>query len=160
MNLVFRPALPDDLETLLSLMGELYAHEELPFDAAITHPILQQLFGNEGYGQRYLIEVDPEVAGYLLITFGFSRKFRGRDAMLDELYLREPYRGQGLGPPALQFAEQLCREQGLCVLLLEVERKNARALGVYRQAGYVERDRHLMAKWLQPTQQPYSERAN
>jgi len=129
-------------------MGELYAHEELPFDAVVTRPIVQQLFSNEFYGQLYLIVVGTEVAGYVLITFGFSLEFRGRDALLDELYLREPYRGQGLGPQTLQFVEQLCRAQGIGVLQLEVERKNARALGIYRQAGYVERDRHLMAKWL------------
>lgn len=159
MNPIFQLATPDDLEILLILMGELYAHEKLPFDAAVTRPIVQQLFGNEFAGQIYLIVVEAEIAGYVLITFGFSLEFRGRDAMLDELYLREPYRGRGLGPQTLQFVEQLCREQGICALLLEVERNNARALGIYRQAGYVERDRHLMAKWLQSPEQQTAERA-
>ena len=91
-------------------------------------------------GSVYLIRSGEDVAGYVVLTFGFSLEFYGRDALVDELYLREEFRGKGLGRTALQFVEGVCREEGIKALHLEVDRVNTRAQGVYRAAGYRDHD--------------------
>ena len=51
---------------------------------------------NEAYGRVFLIELGEELAGYCVLTLGYSLEFRGVDAIVDELYLRAAYRGRGL----------------------------------------------------------------
>ena len=91
---------------------------------------------------------DGGVAGYLAVTLGFSFEYRGRDAFIDELYVSEIYRGQGLGREALDVAEAYCFEKGVNVLHLEVEPHRETAHELYRRVGFEDHDRILMSKWL------------
>jgi GNAT superfamily N-acetyltransferase len=70
----------------------------------------------------------------------------GRDAFVDEIYLRESHRRQGIGTQAFAFLEQACRELGVRALRLEVEHRNAAAREFYRTAGFYDQQRHLMTR--------------
>ncbi len=145
---VFTLASTVDIATLIELMSEFYAYEGLNFDQQAAYSTLNLLFEHPAYGCIYLIWINQDIVGYLVLTFGFSLEYCGRDAFVDELYLRENYRRQGIGTQALQFAEQVCRAQGIRALHLEVERKNTTAQTVYRKAGFVDHDRYLLTKNL------------
>ena len=41
--------------------------------------------------------------GYLVLTLGYSLEYGGRDAFIDEVYIRSSYRGRGIGTAALTF---------------------------------------------------------
>lgn len=63
--------------------------------------------------------------------------------ILDEAHLliisvRPAWQGMGLGRQILQSLIERAREQGLGQMFLEVRSSNARALALYRQAGFVE----------------------
>jgi len=96
------------------------------------------------------IKFDAELAGYLVLTFGYSLEFHGRDALVDELYVREAYRGRGAGTLSLAFVEEICRTEGIRALHLEVDRGNERARRLYHRAGYEDHDRYLLTRWLEP----------
>ncbi|MBD2204832.1 GNAT family N-acetyltransferase [Calothrix sp. FACHB-1219] len=148
METVFTLASISSIETLLKLMNEFYAHEHLSFDEQAARSALKLILNNNSYGQIYLIHQDKQIIGYLVVTFGFSIEYGGRDAFIDEFYIQQKYRGQGIGKQGLQLAEQICREQGVQALHLEVESKNIHAQTVYKKAGFVESDRYLLSKWL------------
>ncbi|MEO1146880.1 MAG: GNAT family N-acetyltransferase [Cyanobacteria bacterium J06638_22] len=148
MEPVFELASVSAIETLMQLMGEFYAYEALPFDEQAARSALQLILGNDAYGCVYVIRIDEAIAGYLAITFGFSLEYGGRDAFLDEIYLRAAYRRRGIGSRSLQFAEAVCREQGVKALHLEAERQNTSAQAFYRKAEFVDHDRILFTKWL------------
>jgi GNAT superfamily N-acetyltransferase len=82
------------------------------------------------------------------VTFGFSLEFRGRNAFVDELFVREEHRGRGLGAAALAVAEEFCRGLGIAALRLEVERENPRAQELYEREGFRVHPRHILTKWL------------
>jgi GNAT superfamily N-acetyltransferase len=147
-ELSFKSADSSDVETLLSMMQEFYAHEELRFDGAAARRALEGILGNAAFGRVFLIHVGDEVAGYTVLTFGYSLEFHGRDAFVDELFLLQKVRGQGIGGRALEFLAQVCRENGVAALHLEVERKNTAAQATYRKFGFADHDRYLMTKWL------------
>ncbi|WP_339380679.1 MULTISPECIES: GNAT family N-acetyltransferase [Cyanophyceae] len=86
--------------------------------------------------------------GYIVLTFGYSLEFRGRDAFIDELYIRESYRGQGVGMSVIQFIESVCPSPEIQALYLEVERKKTAAQNLYQKVGSKDRDRYLMTKWI------------
>jgi ribosomal protein S18 acetylase RimI-like enzyme len=148
MKPVFTLAGASDTDELVELMREFYAFEYLAFDERAARGALRQLVGDGRFGVIHLIRVGAETAGYLVVTFGFSLEFHGRDAFVDELYLRENFRGRGIGRASIEFAAELCRGEGIAALHLEVERANARAQALYRRAGFRDHDRYLLTKWL------------
>lgn len=144
----FRVADPSDADTLVEMMRDFNAHERIAFEEAAVRAVLAQLFANDTYGLACLLLLDDEVAGYVVLTFGFSIEFRGRDAFIDELFVKDEFRGRGVGAAATHFAEGLCRERGIRALHLEVDRGNTRAQSVYSRAGFADRGNHLLNKWL------------
>jgi ribosomal protein S18 acetylase RimI-like enzyme len=144
----FRPANHADADALVEMMRDFNEHERIAFDEAEVRAVLAQLFTNDSYGLIYLIRLGGEVAGYVVITFGFSIEFRGRDALIDELFVKDEFRGRGLASAALRHAEGVCRERGVRALHLEVDRGNARAQSVYQRAGFEDRGNYLLNKWL------------
>ena len=148
MEPTFRVADSSDADTLVEMMRDFNAHERIAFDEPEVRAALAQLFANASYGLAGLILLGGEVAGYVVITFGFSVEFRGRDALIDELFVKDEFRGRGLGSAALRFAEGVCRERGIRALHLEVDRGNTRAQSVYSRAGFADRGNHLLNKWL------------
>src|SRR5262245_26302454 len=145
---VFEPATSNEIEMLVAMMRELYAYDGLAFDEAIARRALMGLIDNETSGRVFLIRLANDVAGYAVLTFGYSLEFHGRDAFVDELYLRDEYRGRGIGKHALQFLTDVCADEGVSALHLEVERENRSAQAVYRKFGFEDHDRYLMTKWL------------
>jgi ribosomal protein S18 acetylase RimI-like enzyme len=144
----FRLATVDDEDLLIELMEEFYRVEHLPFEETIARRALKQILDNTLFGLIHLIGAEDAVAGYIVLTFGFSLEFHGRDALVDELYLREEFRRRGLGRAALEFIEGVCRNEGIEAIHLEVDRINVRAQEIYRRAGYRDHDRYLLTKWL------------
>ncbi len=149
MSVTFKPASPADTELLLALMRDFYDLEHIEFVEADARRALSQILSDESLGRVWLIESGSEPAGYSVLTLGFSLEFKGRDAFLDELYLRAEFRGRGFGKRALEVAEAACRELGVRALHLEVERANVAAHELYRRSGFKEHDRHLMTKWVE-----------
>jgi len=147
----FKLATSDDVDTLVVMMRDLYAHDGLaPLDEGGARRALLGIIGDNTLGRVFLILLANEVAGYAVLTFGYSLEFHGRDAFVDEIYLRAEYRGLGIGKRALQFLTEVCAAEGVKALHLEVERENTSAQAVYRKFGFEDHDRYLMTKWLRP----------
>ena len=94
----------------------------------------------------FLDEETP--VGYIVLTFGYSFEYHGRDSFIDELYIEPQYRRQGIGKRAMQFVEERARELGVNAIHLEVDQGNDPAAELYRRAGYDDHSRFLMTKWL------------
>lgn len=146
----FALAGPGDEEIVLELMREFYTIEHLDYRQEVARAALRELWGDTARGRVYLPSVEGSLAGYLVLTYGFSLEFHGRDALVDELYLREAYRGRGLGTACLRWVEEVCREEGIHAVHLEVDRINTGAKRLYHREGYADHDRHLLTKWLSP----------
>ena len=146
---LFRPAVDGDIDGLLELMRAFYEEDgSTPFVADAATSGLRALLRDPGHGRVWLIEHEGESAGYLVVTWGFSLEFHGRDAFIDELYVVPAHRGAGLGRQAVELAETACRSYGAGALHLEVETGNERAHALYRRSGFVDRGMRLMTKRL------------
>jgi len=62
--------------------------------------------------------------GYVVLSFDFSLEYGGKNAWIDELFVRPEFRGHGIGSRTLDFAAQTARELAAKVLHLEVNRDN------------------------------------
>jgi ribosomal protein S18 acetylase RimI-like enzyme len=146
--MAFRPAVPEDIDALLPLMEAFYREDHHPWQEGAARETLRRLLADAAFGRAYLIEEGGTVLGYLVVCFGFSLEFHGKDAFVDELYVLPEARGRGLGTEALRVAEACCREAGVQALHLEVGHGNDTARRLYRSWGFGDRPHALMSKRL------------
>ncbi len=142
----FIPATDGHRDEVIGLMRKFYAAEQIAFELQTAEMVFGELTHTDGHGRIYLITTPEKTAGYLIVTFCYSAEFRGRFLLLDELYLREEFRGKGFGRRALDFAAGVGRACGLQIMRLEVSRKNQKALALYLNAGFKSSDRDFLSK--------------
>lgn len=152
MKIDFRAATNLDQEMLLILRQEFTAEEPFPnpLDAEINQQVLLTLLENQQFGRIWLIECDGETAGYLVLTFGFSLEYSGRNALVDELFVGKQFRGFGAGKQAINFVTDFCRAENIKVIHLEVEQSNQRAQNLYCKSGFVRYERFFLTRWIEP----------
>jgi len=68
-----------------------------------------------------------------MIAKSFSTEFGKPCIWIEDLYLKEEYRGVGIGSSFFQYLE---KEYPNTIMRLEVEEDNTRAVAVYRKNGY------------------------
>jgi hypothetical protein len=61
-------------------MREFYQEGRMPFDERAGRAALRGVLADPAHGRALLIEVAGAVAGYLVVCFGWSLEFHGRDA--------------------------------------------------------------------------------
>ena len=148
----FRVAQTADLDTVLAFMRDLVHEDPLSdqraFDSVRARSALADLVDDPSQGTVWLICDGNAAVGYLALTYGYSLEFHGRDAFIDELYVRPTHRGRGWGTRAMGHAETIARSANVRALHLEVGRGNTGAQALYRKIGYVDHDRYLMTKWI------------
>ena len=148
MNPLFQLLSETDIPTLLGMMRDFYAEQQMLFESDAAAKAIKQLLADPGLGQICFIYSGAELAGYFVLTFCFSLEFHGHFALLDELYLREEFRGHKLGTAAIAFAKTVCKQRGIGALRLEVGEENQAAQGLYRGSGFAKDARHLYTQWL------------
>jgi ribosomal protein S18 acetylase RimI-like enzyme len=139
-----RLATPDDCALLVELMTEFYAEADYPLNRRRAELAFSEVLGDPKLGLVWLIEIESGPVGYVVMTLGYSMEYGGRDAFVDDLFIRPDSRGRGLGTLAVQTVRAACGERGVRAIHLEVGRENDAAQSVYRRAGFVDTDRQLL----------------
>ena len=145
-NPTFRLATAADADCLLEMMREYYVFDGHAYDESKARKALLTLLGEPGFGRTWLICDAETPVGYLVLTFGYSLEFLGRDAFLDEFFLRPSHRKRGWGRLALELVEDEAQKHGVQAIHLEVVRSNENAHGFYRKAGFLDRGHYLLSK--------------
>jgi diamine N-acetyltransferase len=141
-------AAESDAATLLQFMREYYAFDGHTFDEQKARAALIALLRDPGLGRVWLVLDDDIAVGYVVLCFGYSLEWLGRDAFVDEFFLREDYRGRGWGSKTMAFVEDAARALDIRTLHLEVVRQNTAALHLYSKLGFRDRGSTLMSKWI------------
>lgn len=148
-NPQFRIAVEDDADLLLDFMRAYYAFDGHGFDREKARVALLALLWNPDFGRAWLILDGTDPIGYVVICFGYSLEWLGRDAFVDEFYLREEYRNRGWGKKTMRFAEESAQELGIRALHLEVMEGNAAAMHIYEKLGFKPHSSTFLSKWIE-----------
>jgi ribosomal protein S18 acetylase RimI-like enzyme len=151
-GVIFRPAAREHEPVLLRMMRNLAEQEPSAyfFDEPAVREVLRKFLASPDLGQAWVFFEEETPVGYIVLAFGYSFEYHGRDSFIDELYIEPQYRRQGIGRRAMQFVEERARELGVNALHLEVDQGNDPAAELYRRAGYHDHSRFLMTKRLKP----------
>jgi ribosomal protein S18 acetylase RimI-like enzyme len=82
------------------------------------------------------IAEDDQVLGYLVITWGWGIESGGKEALIDEIFISPPLRGQGLATALIQAALGRARDLGTKAVFLETERENPQSRKLYERLGF------------------------
>ena len=73
------------------------------------------------------------IQGYAMIAKSFSTEFGKSCIWIEDLYIKEEYRGCGIGEAFMQFITNKYTD---CIFRLEVEEDNERAVKLYKKSGF------------------------
>lgn len=124
-----------DMESVLEMMRVFYASPAVLSNGseAIFQQDVENCVNGCPYLEGYIFEEEGQVLGYAMAAKSFSTEFGKPCIWLEDLYIKEQYRGRGIGTQFFAYIEQKYTD---CVIRLEVEEENQNAMHVYRNCGF------------------------
>lgn len=138
-----RVATVRDVPLIFAFVSELAAFESLSHEVAADETTLAgALFSKNPRVFSEIAEYGGAPAGFILWFYTFS-SFAGRHGIwIEDLYVRENFRGKGIGAALLHQVARRCAEEKLGRLEWSVLDWNEKAIRFYRLTGA-----RLMSEW-------------
>ena len=135
MSGTIRPMRKEDKPCLMEMMRIFYA------SPAVLSNGSEEIFSNDidncvndnPYLEGYVIEDETGIQGYTMVAKSFSTEFGKACIWIEDLYVKEQYRGMGIGKLLLDFITNRYID---CIFRLEVEEDNQRAIRLYEKCGF------------------------
>ena len=130
-----RPMQPVDKKAVLAMMEVFYASPAVLSNGstAIFTSDFEACVTENPYLEGYIFEENDQIQGYAIAAKSFSTEFGRPCIWLEDLYIKEDFRGSGIGSLFLEF---IGKKYPQAVLRLEVEEENGRAVKVYEKNGF------------------------
>ena len=111
INLNIRKTTADDVPLILKLIKELSVFEKMSEEVVATEDTLREtLFGDKSYARVLIAEIEGKPVGYALYFYNFST-FVGRPGLyIEDVYVSEEYRGQGIGTALFKYCAYIAKE--------------------------------------------------
>lgn len=136
-----RPIEPDQLPDLLELCREHAAYERAGFrESGQVERWRAALFGDRPVLHGWVaVDGGGRLCGYMTATIDFATWGAEPFAYLDCLYLREPYRGSGLGRAFFERLRGFAAARGCARVEWQTPPDNELGIGFYRRMGATDR---------------------
>lgn len=94
---------------------------------------IENCINDSPYLEGYIIEDSNGIQGYAMVAKSFSTEFGKTCIWVEDLYIKDAYRGLGLGNKLLEYITNKYTD---CIFRLEVEEENERAIKLYKKCGF------------------------
>ena len=130
-----RPMVETDRAAVLEMMRIFYTSPAVLTDGSeeIFAADIENCINDSPYLEGYIIENAGQVQGYGMVAKSFSTEFGKSCIWIEDLYIKDAFRGLGIGKVFLDFIAEKYPD---CLLRLEVEEENQRAMKLYRKCGF------------------------
>ena len=124
-----------DRHQILEMMRIFYASEAVFTNGSedIFNTNIDNCINENPYIEGYVFENDNRIQGYAMLAKSFSTEFGKACIWIEDIYIKDEYRGLGIGSYFIKFIEHKYPNS---LFRLEVEVKNERAVNVYKKCGY------------------------
>lgn len=131
MNINIREAKREDCGRLLELVQELADYERAPDEVTVTRQEFEDAgFGNKPVWKGFVAEVNGSIEGFALYYVRFST-WKGSRLYLEDFYVTEPLRGQGIGKLLFETIIAEAQEKGFNGMSWQVLDWNGPAINFY-----------------------------
>ena len=135
MESTIRKLTAQDKPAVLKMMQVFYASPAVFSNGSdeIFLNDIQTCLDNSPYLEGYIFENSQDIQGYAMVAKSFSTEFGKPCIWIEDLYIKEEYRGSGIGKTFMDFIAQTYTD---CIFRLEVEEENERAVKLYEKCGF------------------------
>ncbi|MBR2885963.1 MAG: GNAT family N-acetyltransferase [Clostridia bacterium] len=135
MNSTIRIMTPKDKSAVLEMMRVFYTSPAVFTNGSeeIFLSDIENCINDNPYLEGYVIENLKEIQGYAMIAKSFSTEFGKPCFWIEDIYIKDEYRGAGLGKMLMDF---ILKKYTDCIFRLEVEEENERAVKLYEKCGF------------------------
>lgn len=131
-----RPATPSDCTLMLELVRELATYERAPEQVVATaQDFLRDGFGEAPRFRAAIAEWEGAPAGFVLYFYNWSTWIGRPGLYLEDLFVRPPFRGRGIGKALLVHLAQVAVREGCGRFQWQVLDWNEPALRFYESLG-------------------------
>lgn len=125
----------EDREIVIDMMRRFYNSPALITNGSeeIFASNVDSCLSNSPYLEGYVFTVEDKVIGYGMLAKSFSTEFGSECIWIEDIYLEEEYRGQGIGSKFIQYVKDTYSDK---VLRLEAESDNTKAIAAYEKNGF------------------------
>ena len=135
MNSNIRMMTRDDAAAVYEMMSVFYASPAVLSNGSdeIFRADIENCVNDSPYLEGYIIENESEIQGYAMVAKSFSTEFGKPCFWIEDIYLKDAYRGKGLGKVLL---DHITSKYKSCIFRLEAEPENERAIRLYEKCGF------------------------
>ncbi len=135
MKITIRAMTAADRDEVLGMMRVFYASPAVHTNGSeeIFLNDIENCINESPYLEGYILEGEGDILGYAMVAKSFSTEFGMPCFWIEDLYIKEDYRGLGLGKLALDYITEKYTD---CIFRLEVEEENERAVRLYKKCGF------------------------
>jgi GNAT superfamily N-acetyltransferase len=131
-----RQAQKEDAIAIFNLIQELAVFEKLAHQVTGTpESLADHLFGTPAYAEAIVAESQGQLIGFALFFKTYSTFLTKPGLYLEDIFVREPHRGQGIGKALLKAVAQIAQERGYGRLEWSVLDWNETAIAFYEKMG-------------------------
>lgn len=136
MESIIRDMTRHDKNSVIEMMRLFYASPAVFSNGSdeIFLSDIEKCINNSGYLEGYIIESANEILGYAMIAKSFSTEFGKMCIWIEDLYIKDEYRGLGMGEKFMDF---ITKKYTDCIFRLEVEKENQIAVNLYEKYGFM-----------------------
>ena len=133
--LLIRASAISDVPLLLRFFREFAEYERQPGAVVIEEEtLIRDGFGARPKFRSLIAEWDGQAIGYALF-FDIYSSFKGSGIFLEDLFVRETFRGRGIGRALLSQVARIARQEGSYGIRWEVFGWNESAIKFYKSLG-------------------------
>jgi GNAT superfamily N-acetyltransferase len=134
MHISIRKANQQDFSAILFLIKEFAVFQKTPEKVSIT---LEQMMTAENFFQCFIAETaDKKIIGFASFYLVYN-SWSGKGLYLDDLYVTDAFRTQGIGKKLLEAIIELAKEEHCKKLRWQVSKWNSDAIDFYKSMGAV-----------------------
>ncbi len=135
MDTTIRLMQEKDREKIVEMMKVFYTSPAVFTNGSdeIFNADIDNCIGESPYLEGFVFEEGGQIQGYGMIAKSFSTEFGKTCIWIEDIYIKDEYRGLGIGTLFLQYVEEKYPDS---IFRLEVEHENERAIRVYKKCGY------------------------
>ena len=135
--LTFRDITAADHDLILPMVADFYRTDAVDHEVPVE--IMERSFAacadpDEPLLRGVLVSRGEEAVGYVYLTFCYSAEVGGRCVFIEEIFLKEQFRGMGLGKEIMAWMEREYPE--VRRFRLEVTQVNKSAIRLYEKSVY------------------------
>lgn len=132
-NVIFRESKESELNEIISNIKEFATYINGYDVTNIDIESLREVIFITKKVEHRFIEVDDEIAGYIMY-FNIFSTFKGKLGIyLEDLYVKEKYRSKGIGSKAFNYLKVIAKENNYCMLEWNCLKSNIAAMEFYKE---------------------------